>query len=59
MKYFIKINKEPWKKVTKKEYIRYERLCGFYSKYDSTKIATASFGSSTLHGEIKGKVEYK
>lgn len=57
MKYYLKINATKYKQVTRKEYMKMERFCGFKSKF-KTKLATTSFSLFDYASgmNIKGKV---
>lgn len=56
MKYYLKINTYRYKQVSIKEYMKWERFCGFRSKF-KTKPACGSFTFVDFNSnmEIKGK----
>jgi hypothetical protein len=57
-KYFIKTTPpmKDWVECTKDEYMKMERFCGFFSKFDN-EPATGSFGKWKDDIEIQGKTE--
>lgn len=56
--YYVKRNGEPWREVSKLEFIAAERDAGFIPKAGCGPIATAGFGRSGPDGSIDGKIEY-
>ena len=63
-RYFVSLNGKAEAEVTKEEYCRVERSCGFTNKLDSkhprylTTPATASFSTGTTRGRIDLDISY-
>ena len=56
MKYQIKQGRQRYKTVTKEEYLKWERHCGFRSKFPG-EPACGSFGFKDFTGiEISGRI---
>lgn len=56
--YWIKQDTEPWREVSREEFICAEREAGFVPKAGCGPVATAGFGMSGPDGSISGKIEY-
>lgn len=57
-RYYVTTDARGEREVDKAEYIRVEQGAGFRSKGGPNFPATASFGSSGIHGSVSGRIQY-
>ena len=59
VRYYLSYDREPWRRVSKAEFVATERACDFTNTLgEADEPATAGFGFVKGSREIKGKIEY-